>query len=667
MNISRLYYPAFFILLIISSFSYVDFAVTALLLLIAGLMMCRSVLVSKEWKTYKLTKLMLAYLAWLFVVALSSAIPNSSMVTLSVLAGLPLTYLAATHLSNYAEVWKILQKVLFVLAVMLACWAIWQVVNHIGYGFATGPLLDRNAFAALINLLWFPVAYLFISSSSASIKSNSSIAIPKVALSALLAIGLFIISTALFATTSRGGIATWLLLTPIFLWATYKFTHSKLLVLAIPIIALSAYLFSSHFLHSTIAERTFQLAQDGSTHARLQMWQSTIKMALDHPFIGTGWGTFGYIYPAYRLEIENTTSGFFAHNDYLQFAAEGGLPALLLLIGMLIALLFQLKRNLNHANQQSGMESVALTLGVLALFIHAGVNFIFYFAFLNIVSGFYLARVAQQTESPRIFKLSSFDEIRPSVKYLLGGTLATLIAAPFAIHITTQLCLTGSMPGMRAINLIAPKVNAFDVAKLITAVRPAEGLAQEYVMQTYEYYLTKDPAFDSLNANNKHALLLEAVERFDSVRKREANNPRVGSREVKLLMQHHDIYGTDDAYAKVTQILNANLKVDPFHANSMISLSRLQLAEGKKADAINTLQGAIQHVLTRRDEQLITLESIRQAFAPKVIIQLDEIEEQLHQVRSDSETGKASQRDSSFYDNVDAKLNLIASQLKPMN
>lgn len=653
MNLSRIYYPAFFTILIISAFSYVDFAVTALLLITAGVLLCRNIFAKQKWQSYKLSTIMLAYLVWLFVVALSSSIPNASMVTLAILAGMPVMYLFASNLSNYDEIWKMLRIVFFVLGVILAIWAIWQVVNNIGYGYATGPLLDRNAFAALMNLLWYPTAYLLISSAHDS----------KRALAILFAIGLFLISLALFATTSRGGIGSWLLLLPALLWAIYKFTGSKLLVAIIPIIALAAYFSSSHLLHSSIADRTFQLAQDASTNARLQIWESTIQMALDHPVTGSGWGSFGYVYPAYRMQIENGSSGFFAHNDYLQFAAEGGFPAILLLLGMLIALLFQLKRSLNLANKQTGMESVALILGVLALFIQAGVNFIFYFAFMSITAGFFLARASQLTEVPTLFSIPKFDQIRPSVKRLVAGTAILFISAPFALHLIAQLCLTGSMLGLNLINLAAPKVTAFDVARLITVIRPAEGLAQEYVMQTFEHYLSDDA---NLNASSidKGELLREAIEHFDSVRAREANNPRVGAREVKILMAHKSSYGEDKAYAKVKQILAANLKANPYHANSMIALSRLQLAQGSKADALITLQNSIEHILTRRDEQLIALETLRQLAAPKVFVELDDIEQQLQQVRSDAETGKASRRDDDFYENVDKRLGEIAIRIK---
>jgi hypothetical protein len=183
-------------------------------------------------------------------------------------------------------------------------------------------------------------------------------------------------------------------------------------------------------------------------------------------------------------------------------------------------------------------------------------------------------------------------------------------------------------------------------------------------MQTFEYYLS-DGANLNASSIDRGELLEEAIERFDSVRSQEANNPKLGAREVKILMAHKTIYGEDKAYAKVQQILTANLKADPFHANSMIAHSRLQLEQGHKEDALYSLQVAIQHVLTRRDEQLITVETLRQLASPKIFNELDAIEAKLQQLRSDSESGKVSRINGGFYDDIDKQLNEVASRIQP--
>lgn len=655
MTLTRLISLLFILGLILSGFWYIGSALTGILLLIAVVVGCRSIFTRCTWHDYALSKLMLVYIFWLFVVALTSPVPNTSMMVLPVLAGLPVIYLIASNSLILNDIWRKLSAILFITAVGLASWGIWQVINHVGYGWAVGPLVDRNAFAALMNLLWFPAAYLFLTHKFTANRW----------MSLLLGSGLFIISVALFATASRGGIGTWLILLPIMLWASYRYSQSKLQVAVIPLIAIVAYLCSALLLHSSVGDRTLELAQDASITARLMMWQSTIKMALAHPFSGTGWGTFAGYYPAYRSPLENTTSGVSAHNDYLQLAAEGGIPAMLLQLGVMLGILFQLMRSLKHTpGTAAGFESTALLLGVLAIFIHAGVNFIFCFAFMNILAGLYLARAAQLVELPHIIKIPDFEKIRPSVKRLLAGFILLLITMPFALHLIAQACLTGSQPGLKAINLIFPKVTSYQVASFISAIRPKEGIAQEVIFQAVEHYLADNANNSAVTDDVKRDLLNETTEQFDAVRDRTANNPNIGVREVKMLITYRDIIGSNIALAKAHQVLAANLKADPYHANSMIMLARLQVAEGRKAEAIQTLQQSAQHILTRRDQQLLFIEILRQLAAPKTITELDDIEKQLALVHSDSETGKPLLLSANFSENIDTKLNVIAAQFQ---
>jgi O-antigen ligase len=652
MNFHRSFQPLILAISILSGFWYIDSALTGLLLIITAATACRTSFLSHTGQNYSLTLPMLAYLVWLFIVTFSSAIPNTSMMTLAVLAGLPISYLAASNSPNITATWSPLRMMLFLGSVSLAIWGLWQVVAQIGYGFPVGPLVDRNAFAALMNLLWFPATYLFLINTSSRLKAI------------FFGSGLFIINMALFATASRGGIATWLLLLPILLWAGWRCTHAKWWVAAIPLIAIAAYIASMNLGADTnIANRSFALSQDASTGARLLLWQSAIQMTWAHPFTGTGWGTFAGIYPAFRSPLENTTAGVFAHNDYLQLAAEGGVIAPLLLLLILFGILWQLRRSVKLSHTAAGLESTTLLLGVLAIFIHAGVNFIFYFAFMNIIAGLYLARAAQLTETPRIITLPSLAQISKPIKRMMAGFIILLVAAPFVLHLIAQACLTGSQPGLKALNAVAPNINAYDIAKLITAIRPQEGIAQEVMLQVTEAGLADSAGISMTGGNFQRELLNEALDRFDQVRAQTANNPNMGVREVKILISHHTALPAGLAYAKAHSIITANLKADPYHANSYIALARLQVAEGHRADAINTLQQATHHVLSRRDQQLLNVETLRQLAAPKIIPELDEIEKKLHTVRSDSETGKPLILAPHFSEDIDARLQAIANGL----
>lgn len=64
---------------------------------------------------------------------------------------------------------------------------------------------------------------------------------------------------------------------------------------------------------------------------RVGFWRASLAMVWEHPIRGVGLGAFGVHYPRHRPE-GGVLSPRYSHNDYLQTAAEGGLPALLLLL-----------------------------------------------------------------------------------------------------------------------------------------------------------------------------------------------------------------------------------------------------------------------------------------------------------------------------------------------
>lgn len=88
------------------------------------------------------------------------------------------------------------------------------------------------------------------------------------------------------------------------------------------------------------------LGQQYATPAgnRWAIWKDTVRLIDGHPWLGTGLGTFSAAYPA----VQTAFVGRFvshAHNDYLEFAAELGIPAALLLFGAVFYLLLQSARS----------------------------------------------------------------------------------------------------------------------------------------------------------------------------------------------------------------------------------------------------------------------------------------------------------------------------------
>ncbi len=152
---------------------------------------------------------------------------------------------------------------------------------------------------------------------------------------------------ALFMTTSRGGILSFSGALAVFYFTciiTASKTRRKRILLTSVLIAMligimllwigpDEIIVRFRLLHETV--RFFIVEMTILSEIRPSMWKDTIVLIKDYYLSGSGLGTFGYIFPAYRtFTIEH---GFlkYAHNDYLQFLSEMGVIALVLTAGFL--------------------------------------------------------------------------------------------------------------------------------------------------------------------------------------------------------------------------------------------------------------------------------------------------------------------------------------------
>ena len=71
---------------------------------------------------------------------------------------------------------------------------------------------------------------------------------------------------------------------------------------------------------------------------RLSIWHDTLSLTRENVWFGTGLGTFRDAFPLHQTTYVNGLVDH-AHNDYLQFATELGVPAALLLWGLILAVL----------------------------------------------------------------------------------------------------------------------------------------------------------------------------------------------------------------------------------------------------------------------------------------------------------------------------------------
>lgn len=80
---------------------------------------------------------------------------------------------------------------------------------------------------------------------------------------------------------------------------------------------------------ASLFHRALSIISLSSNQSRLALARSALAIFEDHPLIGTGLNTFSFVYPAYQLPGDpNPPSQPFAHNIFLNMAAEGGVLGL---------------------------------------------------------------------------------------------------------------------------------------------------------------------------------------------------------------------------------------------------------------------------------------------------------------------------------------------------
>ncbi|MBX7246570.1 MAG: O-antigen ligase family protein [Candidatus Sumerlaeaceae bacterium] len=176
----------------------------------------------------------------------------------------------------------------------------------------------------------------------------------------LLLIGAVTGSAFLLLTQSRGGVLTLLIgLSVLGIAFPLAKRPVRLRPLLISGLAIAAVIAGS-FVSGT-AQRFLQSPPQGETSTaryRELIWRDTARMIADRPMLGTGIGNYDVGIMAYASEslLQQQTGAFAservnrAHNDYLDIAAELGLPGLILLLAALACVGLAAWRSIRSGN-----------------------------------------------------------------------------------------------------------------------------------------------------------------------------------------------------------------------------------------------------------------------------------------------------------------------------
>lgn len=209
---------------------------------------------------------------------------------------------------------------------------------------ARGSFVYQNHFANYLALTLSVTVGLLISQLSSQRRHRSWRQLSREIMSSILSakfmlrLAMVLMVIGLVMSRSRMGNAAFfsalLLMSLLALWF-YKRPPALLKPLVISILLLDMALVSSMFGLEKLQQRYQETSF--SSEARDNVIQDSLPLLQQHLFTGSGGGSFYTVFPAVQPA---PYSGFYdhAHNDYLQFAIELGVPMTLLLIGWLVSL-----------------------------------------------------------------------------------------------------------------------------------------------------------------------------------------------------------------------------------------------------------------------------------------------------------------------------------------
>ncbi len=129
-------------------------------------------------------------------------------------------------------------------------------------------------------------------------------------------------------------------------------------------------------LHRPGMTRTVLTPSDIGTTDRVVMWQAAVGMIKDRPLLGHGINTFMANYLTYWVGGERQPR--YAHNCYLQMAAETGALGLVAFLALLWGMGVQVRRGVRTTTSRERFLLLGLATGLLAFVIHAAVDTDFY-------------------------------------------------------------------------------------------------------------------------------------------------------------------------------------------------------------------------------------------------------------------------------------------------
>ena len=210
-----------------------------------------------------------------------------------------------------------------------------------------GPYINRNHFAGYLEMI-IPLGLGLLIYVSPSRKSSAFmhtnrfarlLANPNFATFTSYFIAVLIMTAALFATLSRGGIAACVISFIFFVWITRKrnaLRNGSLLILLLALVISAVVVFAAW-------DRIENRFEGGGYVDRVTIWKDSRGIVRDYPLFGSGLGAFESTFLRYQSRYNKALFDH-AHNDYIEVVSDTGVIGAALVGGVIILLFSALYR-----------------------------------------------------------------------------------------------------------------------------------------------------------------------------------------------------------------------------------------------------------------------------------------------------------------------------------
>lgn len=522
--------------------------------------------------------LLLIFWLWTGCSVLWSAVPNVTVIYFWWVGALPLAFMGYTLTAQRKYLWPYLARMLLLVGLAAAIMGLyqWLVLD-------TRPLstfTDPNVYAAFLSLVALPAAGYFLLSAGHKSKKYAW----------MLGTIYFILVFSIALTNGRAANATFWMGLAVIIGVAWKHVP-RLNLGTLFLCSALGFAMANLLLQGDLVERVYSLLDPvTATSPRLLIWKGTWEMIKDHPLLGTGLGTYWLLWPPYRLP-DDSSGGYYAHNDYLQLWVETGLPGLVLFMAFLVFVLRIYIRALtrNNLSPAQKIELSALFAGLLAIAIHSVFSFNLYILPILLLSGLLLGRFHEIAEAEG-FRMVEIHGANFTTRK--GWNLLVILLFIFPLSYMTALGLSAYYNEKARNFLLEGDVEAADLALIKSEhLTPSSDIPLITRALIYRAVLLEKT---SLDEEKRRDIYTEANNALNLAQDINPYRSQVFFVRGLLLGENPD-FSAPDVSQKTEEAYKKSIHLDPRNFEARLAYATFMAKHGEQNYAFDLLKAGVHH------------------------------------------------------------------------